>query len=174
LRLFLVAVLAAPFIASCSSSNVPARGGVPVFDKTILDTAFRSEGVAVFDVDRDGHLDLVTDEYWYAGPAFLPHEIRAPQTYDPATGYSTCQAAFGDDVDRDGFTDLIVAPFPFDPANPPPEPMLWYQNPRGASDQHWTAHVLAPQGTAVEEHVEFNDGERVVRRVPLVEVARAP
>jgi hypothetical protein len=160
-----LALLAALVIASCESANAPAPRGVPVFDKTTLDTAFRAEGVAVFDVDGDGHLDLVTDQYWYAGPTFVPHEIRSPQTYDPAAGYSTCQAAFGEDVDGDGFTDVIVTPFPFDPANPPPEPMVWYQNPRGAPDQHWTLHVLAPQGTAVETAIFvdlFGDGHREI------------
>src|SRR5579859_6979470 len=78
--------------AACSPAQRP-------FDKQVLDTAFRSEGVAVFDVDNDGHADIVTDQYWYAGPGLIPHEIRTPETYDPATSYSHCQAAFSDDVD---------------------------------------------------------------------------
>ncbi|MGH7297931.1 MAG: FG-GAP repeat domain-containing protein, partial [Polyangiaceae bacterium] len=131
----------------------------PAFDAHVLDATFRGEGAAVFDVDRDGHLDIVTDQYWYAGPSFTPHEIRTPQIFDGATGYSVCQAVFGVDVDGDGWTDAVVSPFMWDPAAPPPEPMLWYRNPRGAA-VHWTSHLLAPS-TAVETTVAadlFGDG----------------
>ena len=90
-------VSVAVLVAACSrgSGTGPAPGAPPpVFDEVVLDTAFRAEGVAVFDVDHDGHLDLVTDQSWYAGPSFTPHEIRTPQTFDGATGYSVCQAVF--------------------------------------------------------------------------------
>ncbi|HEX8790299.1 MAG TPA: VCBS repeat-containing protein [Polyangiaceae bacterium] len=139
-------------------------GSTPLtFEKLTLDTAFRAEGVAVLDVDHDGHLDLATDQYWYAGPTFAPHEISAPQAFDPATQYSRCQAVFPADFDGDGWTDILVTPFMFDPANPPAEPMLWYQNPRGA-DVHWTPHEMAP-ATAVETAIFvdlFGDHRREV------------
>jgi len=125
--------------------------------KRTLDTAFRSEGIAVFDVDRDGHLDLVTDQYWYAGPDFdRAVEIRAPETYDPVTRWSLCTAAFGDDVDGDGWTDLIVAPFPTDAA-------YWYKNP--GNDGHWTPYMLAePLSAGIESPIYvdlFGSGRRV-------------
>src|SRR5260221_7947216 len=96
--LFLVLAAACSSRADSSSS--------PGFAKHTLDTAFRAEGVAVFDVDRDGHVDLVTDQEWYAGPNFdAGHEIRAPDTYDPAARWSLCSAAFRDDVDGARWTD---------------------------------------------------------------------
>jgi len=155
-------VIAGLALAACSEGGT--EGGspgasTPAFDEQVLDTAFRAEGAAVFDVDRDGYLDIVTDQYWYAGPSFTPHEIRTPQTFDAAAGYSVCQAVFAADVDGDGWTDAIVTPFMFDPSAPPAEPMLWYQNPRGA-DVHWASHVLAPS-TAVETAIFvdlFGDG----------------
>jgi len=135
---------------------------VPAFDKRTLDPGFRAEGVGVFDVDHDGHLDIVTDQYWYAGPGFTPHEIRTPQTYDAATDYSLCFAVFGDDIDHDGWTDAVVLPRPYDPAlSTPPEPVLWYRNPAGA-DVHWTPHVIAASA-AIETGVYvdlFGDGRR--------------
>jgi hypothetical protein len=112
--------------------------------------AFRAEGVGVFDVDRDGHLDIVTDQYWYAGPTFAPHEIRTPQTFDPATQYSVCYAVFPRDVNGDGWTDAVVIPRNSDPTQDAGvEPVYWYENPQGAATVHWTPHLLAP-ATAVE------------------------
>jgi hypothetical protein len=133
-----------------------------VFDKRTLDTAFRAEGVGVFDVDRDGHLDIVTDQYWYAGPDFAPHEIRTPQRYDPATQYSVCFAVYADDANGDGWTDAIVIPRNSDPTQASGvEPAYWYENPQGR-DVHWTPHLIAP-ATAVETAIYvdlFGDGNR--------------
>ncbi len=143
-------VLTSLLLCQCGSSSA-APAGLP---KTTLDTQFRAEGVAVVDVDRDGHPDLATDEYWYAGPTFAPHEIRTPQTYDAATGYSMCQAVYADDVNADGFPDLLVAPFPTDA-------MYWYENPGGGS-AHWSQHMVAPAlsaGVETPVYVDlFGDG----------------
>lgn len=120
----------------CSSSTTPPA---PVYVKETLDPAYRSEGVAVFDVDRDGHMDVVTDQFWYAGPAFVPHEIRASETFDPAIAYCHSFGVYAWDVDGDGWQDIVVAPHIVGDA------MLWYRNPAGA-DVHWESHVLAPLG----------------------------
>lgn len=105
------------------------------FEKHVIDPAFRSEGVTVFDVDLDGHLDLVTEELWYRGPGFEPHEIRSPREWDPLTAYAHCFGAFHRDIDGDGFDDLISF-------GPPGDDALWCRNPQGA-DQHWVCHPIA-------------------------------
>lgn len=140
------------------------------FEGTTLDTAFRAEGAGVFDVDKDGHLDIVTDQYWYAGPSFTPHEIRTPQTFDPATQYSICFAVFPEDVDGDGWTDAVVVPRNSDPTTTSAEPVYWYQNPHGSPTQHWTPYTIAPS-TAVETAIFvdlFGDGhhELVMGQAP--------
>jgi hypothetical protein len=112
----------------------------PSFEKHTLDSAYRAEGVAVFDVDRDGHPDIVTDEYWYAGPTFSPHEIRTPETFDPATQFGHAFAIRPIDLDGDGWLDIVVAPHPGDA-------MFWYRNPRGA-DVHWDRFTIAGAGVA--------------------------
>ena len=36
--------------------------------KTVLDHRFRSEGVAIADVNKDGKMDVLNGEYWYEAP----------------------------------------------------------------------------------------------------------
>ena len=49
-------------------------GALPVaaqrisFEKTVLDTKFRSEGAAVGDFNRDGKPDIAAGSVWYAAP----------------------------------------------------------------------------------------------------------
>ena len=35
-----------------------------------------SEAVSVFDVDRDGRLDVVSGAFWYRAPDWKPHRFR--------------------------------------------------------------------------------------------------
>jgi hypothetical protein len=153
-------------LAACSSPSSPASAPpppAPSFDKQTLDTVFRAEGVGVFDVNRDGHPDIVTDQLWFSGPELTPHAIRPAQTFDAANGYSLCFAVFGDDLNGDGWLDAIVLPRPYDNTQPltAAEPLLWYENPRG-QDEPWTPHTIAAT-TAVEtaHYVDlFGDGRR--------------
>lgn len=127
------------------------------FDKHVLDPEFRAEGVALLDVDRDGVMDLATDQFWYRGPDFAPTEIRVPQVY-PIDDYSEDVGAWGEDLDGDGWTDLLVAPYAA-------HAMYWYRNPQGRSG-HWERHLVAPElsaGMEVPIYVDlFGDGRRVM------------
>ena len=38
------------------------------FEKTVVDTQFRSEGVALADVNRDGKPDVLAGNVWYQAP----------------------------------------------------------------------------------------------------------
>lgn len=130
------AVLVLTAVAACGDNVTVSQ---PSFTKRVVDTEFRSEGVTVFDVDRDGHLDIVTEELWYAGPTFEPREIRAPRSWDPLTAYAHCFGAFHMDVDADGYDDLIAF-------GPPGEDALWCRNPSG-DDRHWDCHQVAPSAS---------------------------
>ena len=88
-----------------SGSSVPFR-------RVRVDGAFRSEGVAVADFNRDGRLDIATGNILYPGPDWRPQPmLAAPKEYKPE-GYSDEFLCFVEDIDRDGWTDLIVVGFP--------------------------------------------------------------
>ena len=38
-----------------------------------------NEGCAVADVNRDGKLDIIAGEHWYAAPDFIPRPVRQIQ-----------------------------------------------------------------------------------------------
>ncbi|MCP4641204.1 MAG: hypothetical protein GY851_12255 [bacterium] len=118
------------------ATATPVPGEQVRFERVVVDKQFRSEGVAVADVNRDGHKDILVGDVCYMAPDWQVREIRPPQTYDAQKGYSQCFANFTKDVDQDGWMDSIVVGFPAAPAH-------WYRNP-GEAAGHWEQHPLAP------------------------------
>ena len=100
---------------------------VPLADK------FFSEGATFADFNRDGKMDVVAGPYWYAGPDFKQRfEVYPPRPFE-VNGYSDNFFAFAHDVDRDGWTDLVVVGFPGKEA-------YWYRNPAGKAGP-WDRHL---------------------------------
>jgi hypothetical protein len=116
-------------LAACGSSKREVS-----FEKHVLDDRFLSEGVAVFDVDGDGLLDIVSNEQWFRAPQFEAHAIGPVTPLDPATQFSDSFANFPMDVDGDGLTDLVVFGFPIHPA-------VWRKNP-GGGDVMWAEYPV--------------------------------
>ena len=103
--------------------------------KTVLDRKFRSEGVAIADVNKDGKIDVLNGEYWYEAPDWTPHEMKPFTDYKDGLGnYSHSFACWADDFNGDGYPDLIVIDFPGDPC-------YWLENPKG-KDGHWKKHII--------------------------------
>jgi len=126
------------------------------FRKTVIDARFVAEGVAVADVNRDGHLDIVAGNIWYEAPHWTPHEIAPFQFVNPATGYSNCFNMWMDDLDHDGWPDQIVIGMPG-------ERCYWRQNSRDPK-RPWIEHPI--WRSACDEsplYVDlFGDGRRVL------------
>jgi hypothetical protein len=149
-------------------ADSPAPGSSPLsWKRVVVDKVFRSEGVAVADVNNDGKLDILVGDFWYEGPEWTMHPIRRVMDFneiskakgyfgDGFKSYSECMCCWADDVNRDGWADQISIGFPGKPA-------YWYENPKGASGP-WTERVIWP--TACNETPQFLDllgtGQRVL------------
>ena len=93
------AVAAAPLVAALPpAADAPkSPGAVPgdqiTWKKTVLDKVFRSEGVAVADVNKDGKMDILTGEVWYEAPDWKMHPIRKLGDYSDGDGTATATAS---------------------------------------------------------------------------------
>lgn len=111
------------------------------FVRTQLDAKFRSEGAAAGDFNKDGRMDIAAGFVWYqqpseAGGTWKMHAItdKAPE-HDPR-GYSNSFCTWAEDLNGDGWTDVIVVDFPGTPT-------WWFENPKG-SGKPWARHTLTP------------------------------
>jgi hypothetical protein len=125
--------------------------------KTVIEGKFRSEGVAVADVNKDGKIDIMIGDSWYEAPSWTKHDIRKPGDYgDGLKGYSRCMTCWTDDINGDGWADQIVIGFPG-------VPTLWYENPKGQPG-YWPEHE-AWHSSCNETPLYtdlFGDGHRVL------------
>jgi FG-GAP-like repeat/FG-GAP repeat len=115
-------------------STIPAAGKKIRWKKTVIDTKFRGEGVAVGDFNHDGKLDIAVGTVYYTAPDWTMHLMadKAPE-FDPHN-YSEAFMCYSDDLNHDGWTDLIVIGFPG-------KETVWYENPKGEAGP-WKRHVI--------------------------------
>ena len=122
---------------TAAAKTAAAKKPVKVsFVKKQLDAAFRSEGVAVGDFNHDGKLDIAAGFVWYEAPEWKMHPIveKVPE-YNPM-GYSNSFCNWAEDLNGDGWTDLIVVDFPGTPT-------WWFENPKQAGGP-WKKHQAIP------------------------------
>src|SRR5262245_45971607 len=136
------------------------KGESPLkFKKIVIDQRFQSEGAGVADINKDGKIDVVNGELWYEAPDWKPHRFRAGKddyTDGEKNVYSHSFCVWCEDLNGDGWADIIVVDFPG-------LPMSWYENPQG-KDGLWKKHEI--WHSACNETPQFLDlfgtGKRVL------------
>ena len=129
-------VTAPPATIPYPRSTIPAAGKTIHWKKTVLDEKFRGEGVAVGDFNHDGKMDIAVGSVYYAAPDWKMHVIgEKAEEFDPHN-YSDAFMCYADDLNHDGWTDLIVIGFPG-------KETFWYENPKGAPGP-WKRHLITP------------------------------
>jgi FG-GAP-like repeat/FG-GAP repeat len=143
------------------SAGDPADAAPISWKKTVVDRGFHSEGVAIADVNRDGKLDILAGDVWYEAPTWTMHAIRPVRSYGDGSlpgraGYSCSFACWADDLNGDGWPDLIVINWPGDPCH-------WYENPQG-KDGFWKEHEIWPSAcNETPQYLDlFGNGKRVL------------
>lgn len=116
-----VCLVATLFLSPVAFAAEPQTSKI-VWKTDQLDNVFFAEGATAGDIDGDGHADVVSGPYWFAGPDFKQrHTIYAPKPFDPH-GYSDNFFSYVDDLNGDGNADVLVIGFPGAAAH-------WYENP---------------------------------------------
>ncbi|MFP4499664.1 MAG: FG-GAP repeat domain-containing protein [Candidatus Hydrogenedentota bacterium] len=114
------------------------------------------EAAGVFDVDDDGHLDIVSGAYWYAGPDFeVAHKIADIQEVDT---YYDDFSNYPMDVNRNGRPDIVTGGW----WN---ETLQWRENPGGTGE--WKTHDVAKVGN-IERNIFYDlDGDGTPEVMPV-------
>ena len=146
IRFFLVVTFGIASFVDAAETTRQAAGGVG-WERVKIDDVFRSEGVAVADVNRDGKRDVLAGDVWYEAPHWKMHAIRPVGKFVAGKGYANSFANFACDVNGDGWDDFIVIGFPG-------APFHWYENPKNQPG-HCKEHLI--WHSACNETPDFED-----------------
>lgn len=139
--------LTLPFLSFSQTKNLR-------FEKQLI--AYESyESVGILDVDKDGHLDLVSGSYWYKGPEFLDRQLigqvkRFGEYYEDF-------ATIPMDVNGDGNMDFITGGW-FEGK------LIWKENP--GKNGEWKEHLIAETGNIETVRAWDLDGDGTLEIVP--------
>jgi hypothetical protein len=160
LALFLLPLAALPAVPADKAADKGTAAADITWKKIVVDKKFRSEGVAIADVNKDGKMDVVTGEWWFEAPDWKPHAIRKNSREDYTEGdknvYGNSFCCWIEDFNGDGWPDLLCVGFPGKPCH-------WYENPQGR-DEPWKEHLVC--SSACNETPQYQDlfgtGKRVL------------
>ena len=118
-------------------ATICAFAAAPEFQRVTLTDDFYAEGSALGDFNQDGQIDVAYGPFIFLGPDFQQKiTVFEPKVFDPEN-YSQQFLLFSDDVNHDGWLDLVEAPWPG-------EKGYWYENPKG-KDGYWPKHFISDE-----------------------------
>ena len=106
------------------------------FEKHTLTERYYSDGITAADINADGHTDIVSGPFWYAGPEFTTAHMyfdAVPQP--PAPNPTNSMFNFVHDFSGDGKPDILVL------GRVHKHEAAWYENP-GDPDRLWKRHYV--------------------------------
>jgi dienelactone hydrolase len=123
------------------------------FTPRILNPAAEYPACAVFDVNKDGHVDIVSGGYWYQGPQWKQHFLREVEVIRGRfDDYSNLEL----DVNADGWTDLVSV-------NYRSQSLYWVEHPgpsiKTDPDTPWQKHVIDTPGPMETGRLHDIDGD---------------
>ena len=153
-RAWSAAMASAAIVSLVAHGSHAADYDIHAFKKLHLTDKFWAEGVAIGDINRDGHTDVISGPYWYEGPDFRKRHQFYPATqtfvrtgangkpkvihgFEGATSTSNDFITFVYDFNHDGWPDVLTIGFPGTAA-------IWYENPGKEGLQSgalWKAHI---------------------------------
>jgi len=129
----------------------------PLRFEKILIADERYESAGVFDVNNDGHLDIVSGAYWYPGPRFDRKAKVGP--VQAAGEYFDDFSTLPLDVNGDGYLDFITGGWWGNT-------IRWRENPQGDPSKPWAEHVIAEVGNVETTRAWDVDADGQVEIVP--------
>mgnify|MGYP002641680822 CR=1 FL=1 len=117
----------------------------------------RFESAGAWDVDNDGHVDIVSGGYWYPGPDF---RTRCPIGEIPAVAdYYDDFTTIPMDINGNGYVDFVAGGW-FS------ETVQWRENPMGQRDTPWTLHDVGHVGNIETTRAWDIDGDGDLEIIP--------
>lgn len=114
-----------------------------------------AESAGVFDVNNDGHLDIVSGSYWYQGPDFKKKHFIA--VFNRVGEYFDDFSTIPMDINGDGQMDYVTGGW-FGAT------LVWMENP--GTNQAWTTHEIAKTGNVETTRAWDVDGDGYDEIVP--------
>lgn len=109
------------------------------FEKHPLTTDYYCDGITHGDINRDGHQDIISGPFWYAGPDFkTAHAFYAPVIHEREPSPTDSMFSFVDDIDADGWPDILVL------GRVHKHSAYWYRNPgeQLSGGAFWNKHFV--------------------------------
>jgi hypothetical protein len=155
-------------LAAFGLTVATAGAGEPRWKQHTINVSSRFEAAGVFDVNKDGKLDVVSGDTWYEAPGWTPHHTRDVTRQGT---YLNCFSSLPMDVNGDDLTDYVTCAY-FS------KNVGWVENP-GQADKPWTYHEIdLPGSSEAAVLVDLNGDGRpdvlpnVVNRVVWYELVK--